>query len=208
MKSIILTSLLSAVVLLLATSLSTFGCVPVDESPSKCAKIPRQPSKTVAAAIAKPQPTAVKVAVVLPKGTSPADAIPVADAWQQIAPGAKVWYKIDIGNFNHVLDIWLDANRVGGVEFAVYSNYQADQGLSETMTPTGRGSNNRFYSNDLRWTGRAPRGGIWYVLVTNNTGSSQAYKVGTNITKMDQKSCHSYWEYLPSGEYVYWTACE
>ncbi len=210
LKYVIVGSILLAVGLMWMTTSATFGCTPVDDNPKGCNKsLPTPtPKPTVAAVAPKPQATAPKVAAApQPKGTSQADAIPVEDKWQTIGPHSYVWYKIDIGNVNHVLDIWMDANGMGNVGFAVYSNYQADMGLGVDTQPTGRGSKNRFFSNDLRWSGRAPRGGTWYVLVNNNNEFAVPYKVGANITEMDPKNCHSYWEYLPSGAYVYWTAC-
>lgn len=217
---IVLHSALLCMALLLMSTPTTFGCVVADDGSTRCAQVGRAkwratPVARVApktpaapAPAAKPKATAVPVSqIAQPSGATPNDAIPADDAWRVIGPGAKAWHRINIANVNHILDIWLDTkDHVGGMEFAVFSNYQADGGLSVNSHPVGRGTYNRFFDNDLRWMGRAPRGGAWYVLVGNNNSVPVTYKLGTNITQMPDKTCTSYWEWIGK-DYVYWTAC-
>ncbi|MDE3087878.1 MAG: hypothetical protein KGJ80_00645 [Chloroflexota bacterium] len=51
------------------------------------------------------------------------------------------------------------------------------------------------------------KGGIWYALVTNFTAAPISFNLGGNVNSTDTKKCHGYWEYLPSGQYIYWVDC-
>lgn len=175
---------------------SAMACVPLDDGLTKC-NHPRlvRPTVIVAAAIKAP---VVVPTVNAKRGTSPYDAMEPNDTWQTIAANANIWYRIGEEGLNRVhLDVWLDAYGKGGIGFAVYSPEQAGD-LSPATAAKGRGTVNRSdKTHDLSWSGQAPAGGAWYVLVTNSNSAPLPYKVGYNRVVTGPRDCSGpYWEWI------------
>ncbi len=156
-----------------------------------------------------PTPPTVKANVptparVQPKGDSPFSAMTMTDQWQTIEAGARQWYKIDNGN-NFYLDVWLDAYGRGNLTLAMYAPEQTNH-LSPDLPPKGRGGPVKNEpTHDLYWSG-AYATGTWYALVTNYNTVPVQYRIGTKQSSTD-RNCVSYWEFLPTGQYVLWTDC-
>ena len=144
------------------------------------------------------------VARVQPRGDLPAMVREMTGNWETIPPGGQVWYRVNNEN-NPYLDIWMDTYGRPGVTFAVYSTEQMNAWIPATP-PKGRSAENRSDpSHDWCWKGaQAMR--IWHVLVTNTTTTLMQYRIDYKQST-EQRNCRSYWEYLPTGAYVYWTAC-
>lgn len=173
-----------------------------------CTVIPVQ----VRAVKAVPTPAPVAVvpakpnvaATATPKGDAPSSAMAVTGEWVTLAAGAVHWYKIDNGN-NFFLDLWLDANGKSDITLAVYAPEQANA-LSVNLPPKGRGTPNKSDpTHDLYWKGSSANG-TWYALVRNYNTVPVQYRLGIQQSTTD-RNCVSYWERLPTGEYVYWTDC-
>ncbi len=139
-----------------------------------------------------------------PKGDSPYTARIMTGEWETIQPGAQIWYRIDNGN-NFYLDVWMDTYGRPGVTFVVFSPEQAHN-LSATTTPKGRSAAIKSDPTHDWWWKGAQAVGIWHVLVTNTTSTPMQYRIG-NKQSTEERNCRSYWETLPTGLYVYWTAC-
>ena len=139
-----------------------------------------------------------------PKGDSPNAARTMSGEWEIIDAKASIWYRIDNGN-NFYLDVWMDTYGRPGVTFAVYSPEQLNN-LSATTAPKGRSAAIKTDTTHDWWWKGAQAVGIWHVLVTNTTLTPMQYRI-SNKQSTEQRNCRSYWEYLPTGQYVYWTAC-
>lgn len=149
---------------------------------------PKAPPRPAAA-----QPTAVAA---MRGGSSPDDALDPNDAWLNIGAGGALWFRIGEGINAQHLDVWLDANGNPGIAFAVYSPEQMNDPASR-VHPKGRGTFNRTIPHDLFWSGQAPRGGVWYVLVTSSNSVPVPFKVGYNRVESAQRDCTGpYWEYI------------
>ncbi len=197
MKSIFL--ILCSVVVFLSVFVlapSAMACVPLDDGMLRCDR-PRLVRPTVVAAAVVKAPVSVPTAN--PKrGTSPYDAMEPNDAWQTIAANANLWFRIGEETLDRVhLDVWLDAYGKSGINFAVYSPEQFSD-LSPATPPKGRGTANRNdKTHDLNWSGQAPAGGAWYVLVSNSNSTPLSYKVGYNRVVTGPKDCSGpYWEWI------------
>jgi hypothetical protein len=148
--------------------------------------------------------TATVVAKATPKGDSPFTARAMTGEWDTIPPGGQVWYRINNEN-NFYLDIWMDTYGRPGVVFNVYSPEQIN-GLSANTSPKGRNSTTKSDPTHDWWWKGAQANGIWHVLVLNTTSTPMQYRIHYKQTTED-RVCRSYWEWLPTGQYVYWTAC-
>ena len=136
-------------------------------------------------------------------GDSPAHALELSPDFQMINPGGQVWYKI--GADGSHMDVWMTTYGQPGLGFAVYAPNQ-DLSAPETQ-PKGVGTYPNNDPNTLRWSGGSfTQKGTWFALVTNTSSRPLSYKLESNQSKVE-KNCHSYWEWLPTGLYVYWTAC-
>ncbi len=163
-----------------------------------------------------PKPTAVVVAAVAPKEAAPkpqpkgdslATAIDITDTWQTVPAASSLWFKTNNFTAPRTLQIYLDAYGKSGLDFAVYAPDQIATFSADTK-PIGRGTpNKQMLEHDLIWSGGS-RGalGTWYVLLSNRTPDPIQYKLSYNMA-VTNKNCSSYWEFLPNGQYVYWTAC-
>jgi hypothetical protein len=199
MKSILLTLCLVSVLAFFSAFVfgpSAMACVPLDDGMTRCDRPRLVRPPVVVAAVVKP-PTAVPTAN--PKrGTSPYDAIEPNDTWQTIGANANVWFRIGEEGLNHVhLDVWVDAYGKSGISFAVFSPEQFGD-LSPATPPKGRGTANKSdKTHDLMWSGQAPAGGTWYVLVSNSNSTALSYKVGYNRVVTGPKDCSGpYWEWI------------
>jgi hypothetical protein len=138
------------------------------------------------------------------KGDAPFSAREMSGEWETIGANQSIWYKVNNQN-NFYLDVWLDAYGRTGIGFLAFSPEQAND-LSATTSPKGRGAPSKADpSHDLMWRG-AQASGTWYFLVTNTTNDAIKYKIG-NKQASEDRNCRSYWEYLSTGQYVFWTAC-
>ncbi|MCI0477819.1 MAG: hypothetical protein L0Y55_16375 [Anaerolineales bacterium] len=167
--------------------------------------LPPRAVKTPAPAIAATASvTATVVAKATPKGDSPHSARTMNGEWETIPSGGQVWYRINNEN-NFYLDLWMDTYGRPGVVFSVYSPEQINN-LSVNTAPKGRSSTAKSDpSHDWWWKG-AQANGIWHVLVLNTTSTPMQYRIHYKQNTED-RVCKSYWEWLSTGQYVYWTAC-
>lgn len=142
-----------------------------------------------------------------PQGTSPNDAMPVPDGWQDMEPGGSVWYKIPYSENFRLLEFWLEMNLPDVAGFSIYSPDQTD-GLSPATKPVGRGTHSKNDPDNLiRWKASYAKPGIWYIYLYNRTDKPISFKMNNNQQYTPVKKCISYWEYLPTGQYVLWTDC-
>ena len=163
--------------------------------PPRATKVPAAiPTLTASTVITKTQP----------KGDSPYTARTMTGEWETIAPGEQIWYRINNEN-NFYLDVWMDTYGRPGVSFAVYSPEQTNN-LSAATAPKGRSAAIKTDTTHDWWWKGAQATGIWHVLVTNTTTTPMQYRIDYRQST-EQRNCRSYWEYLPTGAYVYWTAC-
>lgn len=185
-KIILFSSLLLASVLVLLTASYTFGCVPDEGYPFRCADTPPKPT---------PDPVVVHVAAVTTPGfgTSPDNAVEPTGAWQLIGPNQTHWYKMDDAGME--LNIWIDANGQGrnGLAMAIFAPEQKDL----YGKPIGRGSfNPSIPSHDLYWDGFTIASGIWYAQVSNRTNTPISYNMNyqkvINSTAAGCSLCHGY----------------
>jgi len=132
-------------------------------------------------------------------GDSPANALQADGATRTLAAGASVWYKV--GNGGERIDVFLDANPLSGMSFAVYApgNLSDPIGHGTLQQSTGR----------LVWAGGHWRSeGDWMARVANNNPMAVRYTLTSSARAIGNKSCSSYWENYPTGQRVYWTECE
>ncbi len=211
-KTVLRVSVLVAIASVWLGMPTAFACVPDDET-GRCIIIKpnlykARPTVVTAKATAIPTPTRV-----VAQGTGPQNAITPDEVWRTIEANASVWYRIGEGVNSQRLDVWLDSRSKDAVSFAVYSPDQMNA-WTPAIPAKGRGSPNRADpSHDLSWSGHAPAGGTWYVVVSNNTSVAASYRVGYNKVSTAGRKCTSYWETvcLPwDGKCypTYWTACE
>jgi hypothetical protein len=211
-RAVILLAGALVVMLVLISNSVAAACGPVDfDSPASAiwcdvraiTPIPATPtpaSTPVVAALAKPA-----VEKIARGGDSPANALEIPEDFQMINPGGRIWYKI--GADGSHMDIWMTTYGHPGLGFNVYAPNQTDIQSPDTQ-PKGVGTYPNNDPNTLRWSGGSWRQiGTWYALVYNNSSTAASFKLGSNQSKVN-KNCHSYWEWLPTGLYVYWTACD
>ncbi len=141
------------------------------------------------------------------RGTSPNDAMPVPDGWQDMGPMGSVWYKIPYSENFRLLEFWLEMNLPDVAGFSIYSPDQTD-GLSPATKPVGRGTHSKNDpDNVIRWKASYAKPGVWYIYLYNRTDKPISFKLNNNQEYTPVKKCISYWEYLPTGQYVLWTDC-
>lgn len=156
-KAIVQWAALLALAAMGLTVSSVFACDPITEESTGVSIVcaPRlwiAPSPTVT-----PTPGVVAVAANLPRGDSPSSALSATDTWQTLAPGARVWYRLDRVQRSN-LKVWLDAYGQKGISMAIYSPEQANT-LSVNTKPKGHGAYNRHEpSHDLMWPVSLPWG--------------------------------------------------
>ncbi len=137
-------------------------------------------------------------------GDSPANARDITDDDQFIDPGARLWYKA--GSNGMHIDVAMLTYGQPGLNFSVYAPNNQNFSAPD-LKPTGVGTYSNSDPNTLRWAGGSmSQRGTWYALVTNTSAARLKFKMGSSQSTVD-KTCVSYWETLPSGQYVYWTKC-
>jgi len=142
-------------------------------------------------------------AIAQKSGDSPENAIEINDNEQTIDSGARKWYKI--GSDGSHIDVWMLTYGAPGLGFVVYAPNQDI--YAPDSKPKGVGTYPNSDPNTLRWAGGSfQQKGNWLALVTNSGSVRQTFKIGSNQSAVG-KTCNSYWETLPTGQYVYWTAC-
>jgi hypothetical protein len=177
----------------------------VAQSSPKPASVVRKPATSpgaVKAPVANPTP-------VPKRGVTFADAMEATDSWLTIGPKEQVWYKIGDAKLARVhLDVWLDAKGASGIGFAIYA---PDQMTVPYLSgpPKGQGTPNRKDGgHDLNWSGQAPAGGVWYVLVNNSNPMAVTYKLGHSlmVTGPRQNCTEPYWEWIGGhvNDWVLW----
>ena len=99
------------------------------------------------------------------------------------------------------MDVWLDANPLGGVSMAIYAPNGSD-------TPIGRGTPDNSNPPRLVWSGGHWQGeDNWYALITNSNPVPVQYRIQSTARDISNKTCFSYWEYIGTA-LVYWTKCD
>ncbi len=210
-KAVVLLSGALVIVLILVSNSAVSACGPVDfDSPPSAiwcevravTPVPATPTPSPAPAVA----VAAKsiAATTVRGGDSPEDALEIPEDFQMIKPGGRVWYKI--GADGSHMDVWMTTYGHPDLGFNVYAPNQTDLQSPETQ-PKGVGTYPNNDPNTIHWSGGSWRQiGTWYALVYNNSSTAASFKLESNQSKVN-KNCHSYWEFLPTGAYVYWTAC-
>ncbi len=125
-----------------------------------------------------------------PTGAGPNDALMVPTSWQTIAPNTTLWFYYDyvpgLSRSGRVsvqsrVNVAVDANGVGGLQFAIYTPDQATAWMSDpTTAPVGRGT--PFYdtvygtlAHDLYWSGAFKNSGRYFVALTNTNSVAEPY---------------------------------
>jgi hypothetical protein len=143
-----------------------------------------------------PPPAVIPPAPVTYSGSTRSDALEPSDSFRTLNAGASVWYRI--GTSGTHIDVWLEANPLGGVSMAIYAPNGSNQ-------PIGRGTPDN--SGRLVWSGGHWEGeGNWYAQITNSNPVAVQYRIQTSGRDVSNKSCYSYWEYIGTNR-VYWTSC-
>ncbi|MDE3088541.1 MAG: hypothetical protein KGJ80_04045 [Chloroflexota bacterium] len=209
-KAIVLLTFPIVLGLWVVSSATALACDPFDfDSPANLiwcdvrarTPTPPPPPPTPAAVVVAAKPVS---ATTRRSGDSPANALELSDENQVIDAGARLWYKI--GSDGSHMDVWMATYGQSGLGFVVYAPNQLDIQSPDTK-PKGVGTYPNSDPNTLRWSGGSfMQRGTWYALVTNNSTFRLWFKFSSNQFKVE-KNCFSYWEYLPDGQYVYWTAC-
>ena len=192
-----------AVLIVLSNAPRALACVDDPAEEYLCVKW-SAPKPIVANPVA-PTPAIVLASAIRRTGKTPEDAIDANDNWLLLGPKAVLWYRLPYGSDPQKLEVWLDAWGKAGLTLAVFS--PASELDLWNAKHTGMGAYNKSQaSHDLWWSGESIVAGTWYVKVTNNTDIPMDHKVGYNQA-FYSRTCVSYWESLPTGQYVYWTAC-
>ena len=110
-----------------------------------------------------------------PTGGSPNDPLMIPTDWQTLAPNATRWFYFDYAadRTRPRINITLDTNGVGGMQFAIYTPKQAQDWLrDQTTAPVGRGTPYRDTSSgnitrDLYWAGAFNVSGRYFIALVN-----------------------------------------
>jgi hypothetical protein len=208
LRAILLSSIVLVLGIMAVSSSAVFACAPVEfDAPADIlwcdarAKFPTPPPTPTPAPVLVA--TKLTAATIQKSGDSPENAMEVGEDFQMINSNSRLWYKI--GSDGSHIDVWMTTYGQPGLGFAVYAPNQ-DLGAPETK-PKGLGTYPNTDPNTLRWSGGSwTQRGVWYALVTNTSDKSLSFKLSSNQSQVNH-NCNSYWESLPSGAYVYWTAC-
>jgi hypothetical protein len=196
-KALLTSSILIALALVWLTASYAFGCIPDDQNTNQCIRLPRVTQVALVSSDITLRPTPASHAVFAPAAGKPGAANPdVAGEptgnWEWIAPYATVWYKVS--DTRMALDVWVDANRQGGLALAVFAPEQTEWWNS---TPVGRGSFNASQpEHDLFWTGHTRAYGSWNIRLTNHNDFPVSYSLNYFRKAISQAnycaSCHGY----------------
>lgn len=208
-KGIILSSIVFVAGLAAISNSIALACGPAEfDAPSSAiwcdvrARTPTPPTPVPVPVAAAAKPAAP---VKLQKGgDSAANALEISNDDEFIDAGARLWYKI--GSDGLHFDVAMLTYGQPGLNFAVYAPNNQNFSAPDTK-PTGVGTYSNADPNTLRWAGGSmSQRGTWYAIVSNTSSTRLKFKIGSSQSAVD-KTCVSYWETLPSGEYVYWTKC-
>jgi hypothetical protein len=120
-------------------------------------------------------------------GSGPADALALPSGWQTLTAGQQTWYAFDYSGDKSEIVAQLSASPAGSAAFAIWSPTDVERwSQGYAVTPTGRGSANANYNDDLIWAGSSSYAGTWYVVV-EPAGQAQTWfsvKVsGSGVTR-------------------------
>ncbi len=199
--SFILITLLP-VALLAATVSAVSACALGPDSDASCGDWHiRQRQMIVRAPIA-----AIAVASA-PRGDSPDHALDITGNWTTIEPGASGWYKTPNSDGYRNIELWIDSPTQNALSLSLFSPDQ-QIGAWADWKPVGRGSFNKGEpEHALTWIAGYARSGVWYALVQNHTNAPVSYRLTGNLSTLDAKSCHGYWEPNRYGQMIYWVDC-
>lgn len=199
-KTICRLSAISVLTWLVVATPAVSACELPDESAN-----PRTVRCTTTKTVSTPVPI-IPIAA-LASGDDPIRARELSETWQVLEPGKYLWYKTPYSEGFRILEFWLETAVPNTISMAFYSPDQTP-GLSTATKPIGRGTHsNGDPDTILRWKAGYAKPGVWYILLTNNTNQPASFKLNSNMQNTAVKKCISYWETLPTGEYVYWTDC-
>lgn len=167
------------------------GTPPVQQPTPPRALLPAAPTVAVA-------PTARPPVRVVQSGAAPSSPLVPTDAWQTLAPGASVWYRIGRGG-EHI-DARLEAKPLDGMAMDVFAPGNLER-------PIGRGTPQRG-TDGLTWSGgRWDSLADWLAKITNSSRTAVQYRVVSATYAIGVCDSISYWETL-GGAQVYWTRCK
>ena len=134
-----------------------------------------------------------------PTGAGPNDPLMVPTGSQTIAPNSTLWFYFDYVPHNTssagfgfrggrgatppTARVALDANGVGGIEFAIYTPDQATQWMSDpSVTPVGRGTpyydtSSDLIAHDRYWAGGFNIPGRYFIVVTNANSKAVPFQL-------------------------------
>ena len=146
-----------------------------------------------------PPPAYIPPAPITYGGSTRSGALEPSNSFRTLNAGASVWYRIGTSGIH--MDVWLDANPLGGVSMAIYAPNGSD-------TPIGRGTPDNSNPPRLVWSGGHWQGeDNWYALITNSNPVPVQYRIQSTARDISNKTCFSYWEYIGTA-LVYWTKCD
>ncbi len=127
-----------------------------------------------------------------PTGASPLDPLMVPQDSYTIAPNATLWFYFDYvteriqmgrGFTRARANVAVDANGIGGLEFAIYTPVQANDWLRDPTTePAGSGTPyydrlTRILVHDLYWSGGFNTSGRYFIALTNRNAFAVPFQL-------------------------------
>lgn len=210
-EAIVLSSIVFVAGLAVISSSTALACAPVDfDAPSSAiwcdvrARTPTPPPPPTPAPVPVVAAAKPVTSITQKSGDSAANALEINNDDQFIDAGARLWYKI--GSDGSHIDVAILTYGQPGLNFAVYAPNNQNFSAPD-LKPTGIGTYSNSDPTTLRWAGGSwTQRGTWYGIVTNTSSTRLKFKIGSSQSAVD-KTCLSYWETLPSGQYVYWNKC-
>ena len=197
-------------VVLVLVSLTVFALLAIPAAPAAACE-PGGDSDTTCDAPLLPHPAQtldtapVATATPTPLGDSHSSARDITDTWQSIGPGESIWFKTDYSDGYRAIELWVDSPVQDALDLSIFSPDQADTWWKDK--PVGRGTYNKAQPQHmLTWVSTYAQAGVWYLFLQNHTSSPVPYRLTSNISAVDAKKCHGYWEPL-GGQSVYWIDC-
>lgn len=152
-------------------------------------------------------PVAAIAVANVPRGDSPDHALDIIGNWTSIEPGAGVWYKTPNSDGYRDIALSVDSPTQNALGLALFSPDQ-QIGSWGDWKPVGRGTfNSGQPEHVLTWIAGYARSGVWYALVQNHSNATVSYRLTGNLSTLDAKSCHGYWEVNRYGQMIYWIDC-
>jgi hypothetical protein len=138
---------------------------------------------TTVAPAASTVPLAKAVAATQPakSGTGPADALTPSANWTPLAAGQWTWYAFQYAGDGSQVRVRLAVDPASPATFSVWTPANVARWVQDgTIVPIGRGSANRFFGDDLIWTGHFNTPGTYYVVVENANATPSNYLLTIN----------------------------